>query len=397
MLLNAVNSMKGKDMKRTVPMVTTGALVLMLLSACSTSGPATSTATGTPDAACNLAAVTAKIDAAKKVPAWVAPGPAIDAAKLRRGSVVYTISENSANEFGQAQLAGIKEAADKVGLKIVDYPNQGDKQQWIQGVNAAVNEQASAIIFIGGTIGPIYFSSQADAARKAGVKLITLIDTDVSQPAETGTDARVAQPYSDAARLDADLIIADSNCQANVLVLTANELIAGNVNQLAAEDEFKKYCGSTCKITFQNIPVANWTSQIQPTVQSAVQADPKLNYVMPLYDAMVQFTNPALTLAGAEDRVNVVSFNGTPAILGMIGKSPLIADVGENPAQLGFAAVDQTLRLLTGAGPVASGNENVTLRVFDSSNASEAGTPPALGVGYGNDWKSGYLKLWGVG
>lgn len=373
-----------------------GSLVLMLVSACSTAGSTVAAQAGATDAACNLAAVTSKIEEAKKVPKWEAPGPPFDAKKAA-GSLIYTINENSANEFGQAQYKGIKEAADKVGIKVVDYPNQGDKSQWIQGLGAAVNAKANAVIFIGGTIGPVYFASQAADARKAGVKLITLIDTDITQPPEVGADARVGQRYAEAARLDADWMIADSKCHANVLILTTNELVAGDINQRAAEDEFKKYCGSGCKITFQNIPLPSWTSQIQPTVQSAIQADPKLTYVMPMYDAMVQFARPALTLAGAEKRVKIVSFNGTPAILGMVSpNSPVKMIVGENPANLGYAALDQTMRLLTGAGPIASGDEKVKLRIFDESNVSETGTPPALGVGYGSEWKPGYLKLWGL-
>ncbi len=376
-----------------------GSVALLIVSACSSSsgsGGGDSVAAGPTGASCNLAAVNAKIQAAKAVPVWTPPGPAFDAKKAA-GSLVYTINENSANEFGQAQIKGIMQAADKAGLKVVDYPNQGSKSQWIQGVNAAVNAKAKAIIFVGGTIGPLYFRSQAQEAQKAGVKLVTLIDTDLTQPAEQGTDARVAQRYAEAARLDADYIIADGKCKSNVQVLTTNELIAGDINQKATEDEFKKYCGSSCKVKFQNIPLPSWTSQIQPTVQSAIQADSGLNYVMPLYDAMVQFARPAVTLAGASNRVKIVSFNGTPAILNMIsGNSPVKMDVGENPANLGYAAVDQTLRLLTGTAPVSSGNENVKLRVFDGSNVSEAGNPPALGVGYGNLWQPGYLKLWGL-
>lgn len=377
------------------PAIAVGALALALLSGCTT-GTGAAADGATADGSCDLAAVTKKVEAAKQITPWVAPGPAFDGKKAA-GSLVYTIGENSASEFAQSMYAGIKEAADQADIKVVDYPNQGDKTQWIQGVNAAVNAKADAIIFYGGTIGPVYFAPQAEAARQAGVKLITLIDTDITQDPEVGVDATVGQRYAEAARLDADWIIADSKCKANVVVLTSNELIAGDINQRAAEDEFKKYCGSTCKITFKNIPVPNWTSQIQPTVQAAIQSDPELNYVMPLYDAMVQFALPAVTLAGAQDRVKIASFNGTPAILGMIGdESAVKMDVGENPANLGYAAIDQTMRVLTGAGAIADGNENVNLRIFDSSNVAEAGTPPKLGVGYGDEWKSGYLKLWGL-
>jgi ribose transport system substrate-binding protein len=383
-------------MKKALPVALCSALALVLSACGGSGGGGTGAAGGASDPGCDLKTANANVEAAKAIPEWKPPGPAFDA-KGAAGSLVYTINENSANEFGQAQLKGIQEAAKAAGVKIVDYPNQGDKTQWIQGVNAAVNAKADAIIFIGGTIGPNYFSSQAKAAREAGVKLVTLIDTDVTQPPEKETDARVAQRYADAARLDADWIVADSKCKAQVLVLTTNELIAGDINQKAAKDEFEKLCGSGCNVTFQNIPLPNWTSQITPTVQSAIQSNANLNYVMPLYDAMVQFARPAVTLAGAQDRVSLVSFNGTPAILDMIEKdSPVKMDVGENPAQLGYAAIDQTLRLITGTGPVKSGDQHIGLRIFDESNVGEAGDPPALGVGYGDKWKSGYLTLWGL-
>lgn len=388
-----------RTVKRALLVSFTG-LAVVTASACGSGGdgedPTADAAGGTAGGECKADEAQERVDAAKEVPAWEPPGPAFDA-QAAEGSLIYTINEHSANEFGQAQVAGIMEAAEHVGVEVVDYPNQGSKEQWIQGVNTAVNAGADAIIFVGGTIGPIYFASQAQEARDAGVKLITLIATDITQPAQEGVDARVGQRYAEAARLDADWIIADSNCNANVLVLTTNELIAGDINQKAAEDEFAQLCGEGCNVEFQNIPLPNWTSQIQPTVQSAIQADPDLNYIMPLYDAMVQFTVPAVTLAGASDRIKIATFNGTPAILGMIGPdSPVKMDVGENPAQLGYAAMDQAMREITGVGGIESGDENVRLRIFDESNIAEAGDPPALGVGYGEEWKSGYLEMWGI-
>jgi ribose transport system substrate-binding protein len=71
-------------------------------------------------------------------------------------------------------------------------------------------------------------------------------------------------------------------------------------------------------------------------------------------------------------------------------------DVGENPAQVGYAVVDQVGRILTGAGPIASGDEGIPLRVFTRTNVNEAGTPAELGKGYGDAYTAGYLKLWGL-
>ncbi len=67
-------------------------------------------------------------------------------------------------------------------------------------------------------------------------------------------------------------------------------------------------------------------------------------------------------------------------------------DVGENLDWLGWANIDQAMRLLAHIPPVKS--ENTPLRVFDASNVKEAGVPPKPSQGYGNAYVSGYKKLW---
>jgi ribose transport system substrate-binding protein len=69
--------------------------------------------------------------------------------------------------------------------------------------------------------------------------------------------------------------------------------------------------------------------------------------------------------------------------------------VGENEAHLGYAAMDQAMRLVTGTHPVADGDYGIPLRVFDDANVDETGVPPRYGVGYGNQWRHGFLKAWG--
>jgi ribose transport system substrate-binding protein len=56
--------------------------------------------------------------------------------------------------------------------------------------------------------------------------------------------------------------------------------------------------------------------------------------------------------------------------------------------------MDQALRILAGEEPVPS--ENTPLRIFDESNIEQAGVPPALGTGYGDQYIAGYRELWGL-
>jgi ribose transport system substrate-binding protein len=74
----------------------------------------------------------------------------------------------------------------------------------------------------------------------------------------------------------------------------------------------------------------------------------------------------------------------------------VVAEVGEPLEWIGWANMDQVLRVLTGTDPVQS--ENTPLRLFDASNIDEAGTPPSQTDGYGSpdEFKSRYMDLWGL-
>jgi ribose transport system substrate-binding protein len=345
---------------------------------------------------CDLEYVTKQVDEHRGIAGWRYPGHPFDAKKAA-GKTIFSIQENSTNPFTNTIVAGMKDVADRIGMKLVDYPNQGQRTQWIQGIQEAISRKVDVIVLSGGTIGPIYFEAQAAAAERAGIPIITVVDRDLTQDAEPDTAARVGQPYAEAARLDADWIIKQTRCHANVLVITSNELIAGDINSRAAQDEFDKYCGDGCKTRFVNVPLSEWATKIGTTTQTEVSSNPDLNYVFPLYDAMSQFVVPAIQLGGGIARVKVATFNGTPGILRMIQTGDTVEMiVGENETHLGYAAMDQAMRLVTGVNPIGDGDYGIPLRVFDDSNVDETGVPPRYGVGYGNQWRDGFLKAWGL-
>ena len=81
---------------------------------------------------------------------------------------------------------------------------------------------------------------------------------------------------------------------------------------------------------------------------------PGLNYVIPFVDGMAQFAAAGITAAGKTGKVKISTFNGTPFALKMIQDGDVVAmDVGENLDWLGWADMDQALRILVGAKPGA--------------------------------------------
>ena len=140
---------------------------------------------------------------------------------------------------------------------------------------------------------------------------------------------------------------------------------------------------------------ADWASKIGPTVQSAILADRSLNYVIPIYDGMVQFVVPAIITTGASTRVKVASFNNTPAVLDMIRTGNVVDfDSGEDTTWLAGAILDQDMRVLL-KQPLVK-DYVVGVRAFTKKDVEAAGVPAKYGVGYGDAAQKGYEALWGV-
>jgi len=119
-----------------------------------------------------------------------------------------------------------------------------------------------------------------------------------------------------AGQLLADWAIVQTAGKLNSLVLISTGPLSTDSMMAGIEEEFKK-CPD-CKKKVINVPVVDWGTRIQPNVQSALLADPSVNYIIIIYDSMAQFVVPAVTIAGAEGRVKMNAFNGTPFVLGLV-------------------------------------------------------------------------------
>ncbi|MDX6237550.1 MAG: ribose transport system substrate-binding protein, partial [Kribbellaceae bacterium] len=113
-------------------------------------------ADGTTSGACDLDYVTRQIDDHLGIAHWAYPGTPFGAKKAA-GKTIFSIQENSTNPFTNTIVAGMKDVADRIGIELVDYPNQGQRTQWIQGIQQAISRKVDVIVLSGGTIGPIYF------------------------------------------------------------------------------------------------------------------------------------------------------------------------------------------------------------------------------------------------
>jgi ribose transport system substrate-binding protein len=344
-----------------------------------------------PDAA-GVEAARNEVERFRELPRFTPPGPAFDARRELRGKLIYEIPITSEVPFIGAVEKGMRQAAEQVGATLEVFPNQGRPPQWAQGIRTAIASEADAILLLAQD--PELVRPQIEQAEAAGIPVIALRTTGEGEPCpETGTTC-VPGPFEQAGRLEADFVIADSGGEANVLVITSNDARSTRSLVRGLQQEFAANCPA-CDVRYVDVPIPDWATRLRGEVQSALVRDPMIDYVIPIYDSMSQFAVPAIVAAGASERIKIAAFNGTPFVLEMLQDGEVVAmDAGENLAWVGWAAMDQAFRVIAGERPVRS--EHTPLRVFDSENVDEAGTPPRFDRGYGQAYVDGYRRLWGL-
>ncbi|MBX9457535.1 MAG: sugar ABC transporter substrate-binding protein [Rhizobium sp.] len=326
-------------------------------------------------------------------PEFVAPGEAFDAKACAAGKKMLSIPNNSGNPFLKGIIDRMKTAGAEVGLEVREWENQGQPSQWVQGVELAIREKYDIIDLISG-IDPGTIQPQLQAAKDAGVKVMTSHFYDPSFEQNPVVSSSLTIGFGEIGTILADWSTVALEGKANIALVVSNEvpptipLVANFKKQLEAN------CPD-CKIVQEiNVGVTEWGTKIQPAVQAAVQANPEINIVIPIYDSMSAFVVPALRLTGKTGEVKVATFNGTPFVLDFIQQGSVDMNIGESLDWIAYATVDGHLRDACGLkSPTAL---NVPFYIFDKNNATEAGTPAQFDTGYGDAYKSGFRKLWGL-
>lgn len=346
-----------------------------------------------------LAEVSDTISAVKDAPEFSPPGPAFDASAAR-GKTILNIPLNSTVPFNQIIDDAMAEAAGEAGVNFIEYANQGQPSQWIQGIESGIAQGVDAIV-LEGSPDPQLLGPQIQAARNAGIPVISthLYDSSfIDRALELNPDVAAFVPanHYQAGALMADYAIEHSGGAVNALFIAADEVqpSAGIADAFVAELE--RICPDSCEAKVTNIPIADWATKVPTAVQTALISNPDLNYIVPVFDGMTPNIATGIAQVGRQSTVKIIAYNGTASVMQMIADENLVvAEIGEPLAWLGWANIDQVLRVLAGEPTLDS--ENTPLRLFDSSNIAEAGDPVNQTDGYGDaDFEAGYRELWGL-
>ena len=354
--------------------------------ACGSSTP-TPTGGGTISAD-NLAYVQAQVTKYEAVPTFVAPGPAFDATKVK-GKLIYYIPL-ALNPFNTAIANAAKEAGERAGVKVVIFPSTGTPSQWVAGMQTAITAHANLIDDLG--VNPDVLLPQFAAAKAANIPITLSGFYDTSQTPSPEVKGGADFPFTLAGQLMADYAIAQTKGNLNAVVMESTDIPQTAPVMKGIQDEIASHCGSSCHLTLVDQPVTSWTAFTGAT-QTALVKDPNVNYVLPIYDGMESFALAGIRAAGRTN-VKIATFNGTPSVLlDMTTGNIVQMDLGVSAAWIGYLEMDNDLRVLAGQAPIFS---TIPPRLFDSTNISQAGNPPDLVSGYGNDFKTQFAKLWGI-
>lgn len=327
-----------------------------------------------------------------KIPDFVPAGEPFDAKACMAGKKIFTIPASSAIPFIKTISDHKTKLAKELGFEHMEWENQGNPTQWIQGMDYAANNGFNLVSLLAGA-DPRFFEPQVMQTQAKGVKVVTSHLTGLEQDAPAGVDAAVAIDYRKAGELMADWTIANTDGKTNALVLVSNEALSTDSIVSGLKEAFDTRCPD-CKYEIVNVPITDWATKIQPTVAGALQSNADLNYVIPIYDSMSTFVTPAIAIAGRGDQVKVATFNGTPFVLDLIRAGDVEIDIGENLDWIAHAMLDAEMRLLCGKETIR--DSKVPLRVFTAENISEAGEPADAAKGYGDAYVDGYRKLWQI-
>lgn len=328
------------------------------------------------------------------------PSPTIPSApsfnaSAANGKLVYEICYTDQDPWCLYQQKAIAQAASLAHVRLVTWSNQGESSQIIAGIQNAIAAHANAVILTGedpATLRP-YISDMV----QAHIGVISQLSYTAHQalPPNIPGIVYVAGGFTKSAELAADWAIYKSKGAADALFITSNEVPNSSALYAATQAEFRSQCPH-CVLSSINVPTNDWSSDLASEVESALDRNPKINWVIPVYDSASTYVVSALRAINASNRVHIVSSNGSPAILGLVASGQVSADVGQSGLSEGYAAFDQALRVLTDNTPFPRGDSNIPIRIFTANNVGTAGNPPQFGVGYGSTAaiRAGFLKSW---
>ncbi len=359
----------------------------------STSTSAASSSSGSSSSAAGVAAAKAYLAKMSQPPAWNGPtapvkisaakGKSVDIINLTQEIPALAIWANTA----QAQLQA-------AGVHATVCDAKGTPSGITTCMQQAIAQHPNVIVAL--ALDTKFIQNYVTQATAAGIKVITG-QTGTPGPSKAkGAVAEVTFNYPQVGHILGAWFAAQSNCTGYPQIITTTSSRQPSAAEVAGiQSAITQYCPNAKPIPVQNVLIPNWPTQLPTVTRSDLTANPNLRYILPLYDGMTIYMVPAIEQAHVSHPVQMASFNATPVVMQteVAKHTALVADVGGPNHWYAYALTDEIFRVLAGAPVVV--DENVPLRLFDSSNLSYINLSNTA-TWYGTvNYACQYDKLWG--
>ncbi len=366
-------------------------LAALVLAACGGSddgGDETSASAGAEDC---VATAQERTDAAMEAPKFKAPSESFDMA-ANEGKKVWTVTPSTQNALHNGIAEDMERIGADAGVEVTVVDGKDDVRTQNQGISQAVAQGADAIVLQ--SISTEIASGPIQEAIDADVSVVDLWNGGPDQPLD-GLYAHVTSDFmADGARM-ADYVLANSNCEANTLVLGSSShypLLA--TMQEGIETEYKDLCPD-CGFEYVDINPAELATKAGPTAQNFLQRNPDTDWVIVQYDALASIVVPGIQqmAAGSED-VKLVSHDGVEQNLDFIRNGEVqVMDMSFPPGEyVAYVLMDQVGRAMAGEEP---SEVIIPSRVVDESNLPDSNDTEALFPDFG-DYSTAFTDLWGT-
>lgn len=323
----------------------------------------------------------------RSTPGWIGPPNAVKAPAHKK---IYAIACASVAPFCDEITKGVVEAAKNLGWDATYIDGKGTPQGFAAAFQTAIAGKPDAIVTM--ALPESVVGTYLAQAHAKGIKLIGISSVpEKGTPAKSKYDAYVSARESPNAQLEAWWVIADSGGTARVAYIWDPAYPFLTVALNAAKKVFAQCSG--CKIlevVNRQLSTAADPVAYQQLAASLIQRHPDVQYIVMPYGLGTRSIIEAVKASGKT--IKVVNKNSDPVNIGLVNQGLLAQENGTSPTWAGWAGVDQTIRVLSGAKPLADWQENLPIHIYVKSNAPASGT-------YNWDktnFKAHYLKLWGA-
>jgi ribose transport system substrate-binding protein len=331
-----------------------------------------------------VAAVAPEVEAALEPSELVAPEAALDLTALAGKSIWYIT--NSQNQFSTEMSDGVEAAGEAAGVDITVFDGQNSTSRYSEGINQAIAQDADGIILM--AVQPAVVKEDLAAAEAAGIQVLSTLNGDPDEPVADGTFGNLTADYTADGELMGRWAVYDSGCAANVVVVQSSPVHVWDLAAQGIESAVTADC-SDCSVKVLDIDPAKIATDTGTQLQTALQVDPDVNYVLPVWDSAMPYVAPAVLSSGTSAKV--LAHDGISASLELIaaGTDQQGTVAMPPPGWIGWAAFDEVARAVTGA---EIPDYVIPTRLVTTENVGD-GSVADVSPNY-TDYEAAFTKAW---